>query len=103
MRGIAARSAKRSATGLVGAVVAVMLMAVLTAGPAQAAVAPNVVCGYNDNINGRAGWQNCDATNDYIRTTNFIGGESFQCVPGWQWWDLGPTWFVSNSQLIGFC
>jgi hypothetical protein len=65
--------------------------------------APNVVCGYNDNINGRAGWQNCDATNDYIRTTTFIGSESYQCVPGYQWHDLGPTWFIANSQLIGFC
>lgn len=123
MKRVLTRSAKRSVIGPVS-VVAVMLITVFVAGPAQAAVpsgpdhgvqvhsthvrqsstpAPNVVCGYNDNVNGRAGWQNCDATNDFIRTTALLGSVSYQCVPGWQWWDLGPTWFIHTSELVDFC
>ncbi|TDD15004.1 hypothetical protein [Nonomuraea diastatica] len=62
-----------------------------------------IECGYNDNVNGRAIWRNCDASKDYIRTTALGVSTSYQCVPAETNYDLGPTWFISSSVLIGTC
>ena len=61
------------------------------------------VCGYNDNIGGLAIWKNCDHTPDLIHTTDWFGTETQQCVAPNSEYVLGPTWFIDNSVLAGFC
>ncbi|MCW8382153.1 hypothetical protein [Streptomyces justiciae] len=100
---------KKRIVGL-AAGIALPLSATASAGAAAAAPAgperpasAAAVCGYNDNINGRALWRNCSNDGDYIRTTNFIGGESYQCTAAHSDHDLGPTWFIDHSVLLGKC
>ncbi|GHH63813.1 DUF6355 family natural product biosynthesis protein [Lentzea cavernae] len=58
------------------------------------------VCGYNDDIDGRAVYNHCGSTNVMIEYTIFSGGHGQMCVPpGLR--DMGPSWLVSNAWYIG--
>jgi hypothetical protein len=67
---------------------------------AGTATASASVCGYNDDINGRAVYNHCGSTTVMIEYTIFSGAHGQMCVrPGER--DMGPSWLVSNAWYIG--
>ncbi|WP_054811955.1 hypothetical protein [Nocardia arizonensis] len=59
------------------------------------------MCGYNDDTEIGAVFDNCGPDTVRLLTTDFIGGESTQCVAPFSILRLGPSWFVANSVVIG--
>ena len=63
---------------------------------AGAGTASAAVCGYNDNINGRAVYNHCGPTTVLIEYRIFSGAHWQMCVrPGET--DMGPTWLVDSA------